>query len=1413
MAETFDYDVFLSHAAEDKPIARAAAERLRADGLRVWFDEWEITPSDNIPAKVEEGLENSRILVLCMSANAFGSDWARLESYTFRFRDPLNKDRRFIPLRLDDTPIKGSMAQFLYIEWLPEDYVKLLDACRPPARPSAETPATKDEFQVRVLSFGHTQAVRSVAYGPDSRHALSGSRDKIILLWNLEGGHCLRVLEGHTDTVVSVAWSADGEQAASGSWDKTVRLWEARTGKCLRVLEGHTDSVVSVAWSANGEQALSGSEDKTVRLWDARTGKCLRVLEGHTDGVLSVSWSTDGQLALSGSADKTVRLWNARTGKCLGVLEGHTSSVWSVSWSADGQLALSGSADKTVRLWEARTGKCLGALEGHTGSVWSVVWSPDGEHALSGSWDKTVRLWEPRTGRCLRVLEGHTDRVYCVAWSVDGEHALSCSEDKTVRLWETRTGKCLRVFEGHTSNVHTMAWSADGEQAISGSEDRTVRLWEARRSQCALEGHTNSVASVAWSTDGGKAISGSWDKTVRLWEAHTGKCLRVLEGHADRVYSVAWSPNGAQALSGSKDRTVRLWDLHTGKCVRVLEGHTDTIGSVAWSADSEHALSGSWDKTVRLWEARSGKCLRVLEGHTDRVDSVAWSADGKHALSGSWDKTVRLWEAHTGKCLRVLEGHTDRVLSLAWLADGQQAFSGSADGTVRLWETRTGKCLRVLEAHHTSVVSVASLSDERAFSGSANGVWREWDVRRIRALATLGPVASRDIQYTNAKVLLVGDSGVGKTGLSNRLALQRFEETESTDGAWATHWPLRHAKEEDGVDREIWLWDFAGQVDYRLVHQLFMDDTAAAVLVFNPQNENPFEGLGHWDRDLQKAARKPFAKLLAAGRIDRGGLVVSAASMKKFMAERGFLEPLHLTSAKTAAGCSELRDAIDKAIDWQNIPTTTSPALYYRMKQEILNLRDRGLVLIRLVELKQRMELTLSGESFQLAELEAVVSLLSGPGMIQQLDFGGFILLRPEVLSRYAAAVVRKVRQHPQEMGCIGEEQLLAGDLDYQDFTRLPREDETVVLRALLETLVSRAWCLRQPTDGSAMLTFPSYFRRERKDQPGHPTVLMTYRFDGPTDEIYATLVVRLHHAVAFKSTALWKSAADFRTDAGAGLGFTLAREGEGTSLLEVYFAADVDLNSRLLFLRYIHDHLVQHARNVKRLRQYYCSNKKCDTTDQPFADQSKIEKARLPNGKGKVFCPECGKPILLLDAIEQRFESSKVKQESRELATASASEIDNESRELILVGHAYAIVAEAGQIYRGYTNSDHGIDGEIEFKDDQGRASGNRLYLQLKSGDSYLTERHRDKAEVFQIKNPRWADYWRQQAYTVMLVIRTSDGHIRWMDVTAYLKRESGAGKKPLKQIVFDGERFDMMSVRRWRERILKHPPGRLNE
>jgi hypothetical protein len=53
------------------------------------------------------------------------------------------------------------------------------------------------------------------------------------------------------------------------------------------------------------------------------------------------------------------------------------------------------------------------------------------------------------------------------------------------------------------------------------------------------------------------------------------------------------------------------------------------------------------------------------------------------------------------------------------------------------------------------------------------------------------------------------------------------------------------------------------------------------------------------------------------------------------------------------------------------------------------------------------------------------------------------------------------------------------------------------------------------------------------------------------------------------------------------------------------------------------------------------------------------------------------------------------------------------------------------------------------------------------------------------------------------MLVIRTSDGEIRRMEVIAYLKCES-AGRNTVRQIVFEGQRFDAVSVQNWRKKVL---------
>jgi small GTP-binding protein len=441
MPDDFQYDVFLSHSGKDKKVVRDIAERLKKDGVKVWFDEWALKPGDSIPAKMEEGLEHSRVLVLCMSANAFGSDWAQMESGTFRFRDPLNKERRFLPLRLDDAPIKGSLALFLYINWLPaereQEYAKLLEACRQPAKPTvAEVETVREQVAERVIKLTPEEIFLTLAFSPDGKCALTGDAGKTVRLWDLKTGGCLRVLEGHDAEIRMVAWSADHRHAVSGGWDNTVRLWDVDLGRCLQVFEGHKSWVRSVTLGADGRRVLSGSHDKTVRLWDVDTGRCVRVFEGHTDNVQSVAWSADNRHVVSGAYDKTVRLWVVETGHCLRVLEGQGGNIETVAWSADNRLVLSGSNDNAVRVWEVETGRCLRVLEGHGGGVLSVAWSADNRLVLSGSGDNTGRVWEVETGRCLRVLKGHAASVRTVAWSADGRHAFSGDSKGGIRMWD-----------------------------------------------------------------------------------------------------------------------------------------------------------------------------------------------------------------------------------------------------------------------------------------------------------------------------------------------------------------------------------------------------------------------------------------------------------------------------------------------------------------------------------------------------------------------------------------------------------------------------------------------------------------------------------------------------------------------------------------------------------------------------------------------------------------------------------------------------------------------------------------------------------------------------------------------------------------------------------------------------------------
>jgi small GTP-binding protein len=938
----------------------------------------------------------------------------------------------------------------------------------------------------------------------------------------------------------------------------------------------------------------------------------------------------------------------------------------------------------------------------------------------------------------------------------------------------------------------------DGQMAL-GATDGRIELWRLPLESGAklrFEGHKAAIVSLDLCASQNLMVSSSVDRTIRLWDTRSRECIRVLRQGAGGDAQVIFG--GTSIIATAKDETILVWP-NPDQTHPIEMRHPGGVRFI--ESDGNLLLSAGDDGTIRVWDLATRQCTRVLEGHTQLVTCLSLSSAGSMLLSGSRDQSIRLWDLHSGLCIQTYVAHTDTIKILAWHPEENVFASAGDDRWLRLWDVRSGALLRVLDGNEADIVGLAV--EHGTVTASDNTKIYAWNIQNVIPAGEqqdgVARPATEQVQYTNAKVLLVGDSGAGKTGLSKRLVSGNWEPSASTVGAWATQWSLPFTDSQQ-VEREIWLWDFGGQADQRLIHQLYMDETALAVLVFDAQKPSIFDSLATWDRDLTRSKDRSLVKLLVAGRVDASPVPLRQHDIDSYVREHGFIDYIE-TSALTGQGCTQLQTAIVQSIDWTNIPWRSSPVLFKRLKEEVIKLKDEGRVLMRFGELRDALKIRLPSNevNFEDDELKAVLRLLSGPGVILELEFGAWILFQPELINAYSQAVIATMRSDASELGCISEQKVLNGELIYGGFERIDPQDERFVLLEMHRKLLQRGLCARELTEKDVLLVFPTYYKRNRPPLSGHPAVLVSYEFDGVVDEIYSTLVVRLDHTNFFRRSGLWQDAAEFVTSNKNMLGIKISRQiGGSSAVIEVYSEPDTLIGEQIIFLRYVHDHLLQRASGVTRRRHYSCVACK-----HPYGDLAAATKRR-ELGKDDILCALCEVRIPLVDELERLYSSDATDLKVRRLEGVVSEELDNESKERVLVGEVISKVALANQLSREKNVSDHGIDMEIEFRLDDRTASGQLLFLQLKSGDSYLYQKV-DGKEIFTIKEPRHADYWANQIAPVMLVHRSSNGAIRWMEIRKLLQEERKKGKR-VKQIEFKGEQFDVDSILRLRKSLLSN-------
>lgn len=986
---------------------------------------------------------------------------------------------------------------------------------------------------------------------------------------------------------------------------------------------------------------------------------------------------------------------------------------------------------------------------------------------------------------------------------------------KSLAMWE-------RTLEGHKGWIRNVAISPDGKWTASASDDHTIKIWDLETGKCraTLAGHTNSVESVAITSDGKQILSGGTDNTLRVWDAANGTMLSGWPASKHDVNAIVPLSNGQRAISAGSfgDTVLKIWDIASRNCLAILEGHSKAVVSLAVSKDEKRAVSASFDTTIGLWSLETNECLKTLQGHSDYVESVQITPDGKIAVSGSNDKTVKIWDLERGACVGTLEGHQAKVHSVAIFPDGNLiASTGFTDNTVRLWDWKSGACLHVIKQKEAWYPYTVAFSPDgsRLVVGTAESRIEIYRITAVHAASSPEPVR----RYVNAKVVLLGEGTVGKTSLAHRLVDDKYVVKDRTHGM--NVWPLELPLPPDTtVDREALLWDLAGQEDYRLVHRLFLNETALALLLINPQRDDPFAEAGDWLKALETAtgidaAKREATRLLIFSQTDVGGMKIGNAKIERFIHEHGFAGWL-ATSAKTGEHCSDtandgkpskLKQLIADHIPWDKLPWTATPRMLDELKTAVMTMRGTtDIRLLRFAELAQRLEQTFPGQRFGESEVRTAVTLLGNYGLVRPLKFGDLVLLQPELLNGYAAAIIRSARAHRDEIGSVLEADIYRPNFDFTGEDRLPRADEELLLRAMVQTLLDHSLCIAEETPEGRQLVFPSQYRRER-DIPREPDVFVSYTFGGEWQTIWTTLVVRLWYSQEFEHRELWRNAAEFASSRGHLLGLKIEnRQGEGEATISLFFDVGTPDDLKVIFIEYVHRHLARWGCDVTRDRRYVCAG--CSTR---VTDVGAVRR-RFAAGKDFITCQGCDEPVPLVDFIEQRLKSDPVARKILAMEETATRQLDTQALEQILIGHVQAITGEANQIFRVLTQFDFGIDGEIEFKDDDGRASGKKIYVQLKSGNSYLRMRKSDGREVFDVKDERHLAYWISQPVDVYLVIRQTDEQtgnqtIRWMNVTQSLRNRQD---KQSRQIIFKGEDLTIKSVWKLRDAFF---PARRNK
>lgn len=501
-------------------------------------------------------------------------------------------------------------------------------------------------------SYWSTGNVWTCTFNADGTKLITGCSDRKLRVFEIPSGRLLATLVGHKDDVLSVAAHPHDASVLSGGRDGLALLWnlEEPERPAQRILLSDY-WVETVAFSESGQQLAIGTG---LRVYVERHPAT--ELRGDPfpvpDIVKALKFTRSDEDLLVGMRGGAVRSWNVGSQRPVGQTFWMGASVSAIDIAKDNSTFAVSCIDGTAKLWRspvqrAQRQPALVSAEQQFHQI-ALRLSEDGNEVVMLGGHGPIHVCRDAE---VRELAGKDRLALAMDLSPDGALvAVSYQNQATaigihpmsVNLLDMRSGEEILPPLHHRRAVMSIAFDPTGAHLLTGSDDHLVRCWNADSGE--LEGkweHGAPVKVIAFDRSGRQWVSAGGRK-VALWqwgaEAPSWECW-----HAREIGAVEFDRCGEFLYVGTRDGEVTTWDLKTQQITGVPIQHSDAIRSLAIDPQNQLLAVASADGSVRYWDRTTHVAIGPTMQHGTAVHSVRFHPEKASLITGTLSGKICFW--------------------------------------------------------------------------------------------------------------------------------------------------------------------------------------------------------------------------------------------------------------------------------------------------------------------------------------------------------------------------------------------------------------------------------------------------------------------------------------------------------------------------------------------------------------------------------------------------------------------------------------------------------------------------------------------------------------------------------------------------------------------------------------------------